>query len=81
MASVVGMDEARRVLERLARIEELERGQAPASEVLGELRQLVGEAEAWARVERQPERVFGALDRCRAALKANDADEVLLLAH
>jgi hypothetical protein len=45
------MDEAARVLERLQRIEALERGRAPARELLAELRQLVGEAEAWARLE------------------------------
>jgi len=45
------MDEATRVLERLGRIEELDRRSAPAGVLLGELRQLVREAEAWARLE------------------------------
>jgi hypothetical protein len=45
------MDEATRVLERLGRIEELERRSAPAGVLLGELRHLVREAEAWARLE------------------------------
>jgi hypothetical protein len=45
------MDEATNVLERLERIQELERRRAPASELLVELRALVGEAEHWARVE------------------------------
>ena len=45
------MDEATKVLERLRRIDELERVQAPARLVLGELRELVREAEAWARLE------------------------------
>jgi hypothetical protein len=40
-----------RVLTRLERIEALERRRAPAQEVLGELRELVREAEAWARIE------------------------------
>jgi hypothetical protein len=44
-------DEAGRVLRRLARIEALDRQRAPAWRVLGELRELVGEAEAWARLE------------------------------
>jgi hypothetical protein len=42
------MDEAARVIERLGRIERLRAGGAPASALLGELRGLVGEAEALA---------------------------------
>jgi hypothetical protein len=45
------VDEATKVLERLRRIDELERVQAPPRLVLGELRELVREAEAWARLE------------------------------
>ena len=45
------MEEATRVLARLERIEKLDRRHAPARVVLGELRRLVREAEAWARVE------------------------------
>jgi hypothetical protein len=45
-----GADEAARVLSRLERIETLDREQAPAKLMLGELRELVHEAEAWARV-------------------------------
>jgi len=43
--------EAAGVLRRLERIEALGRAQAPAGEVLGELRELVREAEARARAE------------------------------
>ena len=43
--------EAAAVLERLERIGRLERDGAPAASLLGELRQLVGEAESWARLE------------------------------
>jgi Tfp pilus assembly protein PilN len=50
-ATVDRMDEATRVLDRLERIQELDRHRAPASAVLGELRALVDEAEAWARLE------------------------------
>lgn len=46
------MDEARRVLERLERIEHLDRKATPAAEVLTELRALLHEAEAWTRAER-----------------------------
>jgi hypothetical protein len=45
------LEEADRVLVRLERIEALSRGQVEPGVVLGELRALVGEAEAWARVE------------------------------
>ena len=43
--------EAAAVLERLERIGRLERDGAPAASLLGELRELVGEAESWARLE------------------------------
>ena len=46
-----GADEAARVLSRLERIAALDRERAPAGRLLGELRELVREAEAWARVE------------------------------
>jgi hypothetical protein len=46
------MDEAKRVLERLERIERLDRDATPARVLLDELRALVAEAEAWTRVER-----------------------------
>jgi Tfp pilus assembly protein PilN len=48
------MDEAEAVLARLERIRELEQSDAPASALLEELRQLVVEAEDWARVEGDP---------------------------
>jgi hypothetical protein len=45
------MEEAAHVLERLERIESLRASNAPAAELLAELRALVEEAEAWAMVE------------------------------
>jgi hypothetical protein len=45
------MDEAANVLSRLERIEALDRDRAPAGLLLEELRELVREAEAWARTE------------------------------
>jgi hypothetical protein len=45
------MDEATKVLERLERIDALDRERVPAELLLGELRELVREAEAWARLE------------------------------
>ena len=49
--SLHAMDEARKVVERLDRIEELEERGAEPAELLAELRGLLHEAEAWARVE------------------------------
>ena len=45
------MEEARTVLDRLERIEALDRERADASLVLAELRELVVEVEAWVRRE------------------------------
>ncbi|MEP6893296.1 MAG: hypothetical protein ABI927_05895 [Gaiellaceae bacterium] len=45
------MDEAEAVLERLARIEALDREGAPAKTLIDELRALVREAETWSRTE------------------------------
>ncbi len=74
------MDEARRVLERLARIEELERERVSADRLLGELRELVLEAEAWARAEHDPVDAIAVVARCGAALEAGNRAEVALLA-
>ena len=46
------MDEARKVIQRLERIEALQSSQAPAEELLGEVRQLLSEGEAWLAAER-----------------------------
>jgi hypothetical protein len=61
------MDEARAVIDRLERIELLERDGAPPAVMLEELRGLVHEAEAWARRE-DDERAREAVERCGAAL-------------
>jgi predicted Ser/Thr protein kinase len=45
------VDESEAVLRRLERIEELDRRGAPASDLVGEFRALVAEAEAWSRRE------------------------------
>ena len=45
------MEEARRVLERLERIESMQRADARPAELLEELRALLDEAEEWARAE------------------------------
>ena len=67
------MDEAAKVLTRLERIRALDEGRAPASHLLDELRALVTEAEAWARLEGD-ERARDAVSRLRAA-EAEAGDE------
>jgi hypothetical protein len=64
------MDEARAVLVRLERIEALEAAGAPAGVLLGEVRGLLGDAEAWVRSERGgTDLAETALERCREALQ------------
>jgi hypothetical protein len=63
------MDEARAVLARLDRIEALEREGAPPGVLLEELRGLVQEAEAWARLEGDA-RAAVTVERCADALAA-----------
>jgi hypothetical protein len=70
------MDEAIKVLDRLARIESLEREGCPADVLLGEVRALLHEAEAWVRAEPAgTERAAGALERSRSALAAGRSRE------
>jgi hypothetical protein len=61
------VDEARAVIDRLERIEQLERDGAPPALMLEELRGLVHEAERWARLEGD-ERAREAVHGCDAAL-------------
>jgi hypothetical protein len=56
-------------LERLRRIEVLEREGAPARSLLAEVHALLEEADEWLAAEAHgAERAEAALDRCRAAL-------------
>lgn len=58
-------------MQRLARIESLERDGCPAAVLLDEVRALLREAEAWVRVEPiETGSAAQALDRCRSALAA-----------
>lgn len=50
-SSVLPMEEARRVIERLERIEALDRSTADPAELLAEVRGLLHDAEAWVSVE------------------------------
>jgi hypothetical protein len=71
------MEEARRVLARLERIETLNRERAPAGRMLPEVQALLGEAEAWARVERTvPDSALDAVEQCRQ--KLGDTSRTLL---
>jgi hypothetical protein len=65
------MEEARRVLERLERIETLDRSGAPPAALLAELRGLLRDAEAWVQAE-GGDAADDAVTRLRAAL-ARDA--------
>ena len=63
------MDEARRLLARLERIEALDRAHAGPGDLLAELRSLLSEAEAWARAEHPvPDGAIDAMERCRERL-------------
>jgi hypothetical protein len=66
------MDEARKVIERLERIEALRREEAPAAALLAEVRGLLHEGEAWLAAEgRATEGAEAALERCRARIRAD----------
>jgi hypothetical protein len=65
------MDEARRVMERLERIDRLRGSGAPAADLLAEVRGLLTDGERWLAAER-PEGLDGAhsaLERCRAEIE------------
>jgi hypothetical protein len=64
------MDEARRVIDRLEQIEALRRRSATPVEVLGEVRALLAESEAWLRSEEHAEAARDAVDRVRKALES-----------
>jgi hypothetical protein len=67
---VEAVEQARAVLERLARIEALKRDEAPAGVLLDEVRALLAEAEAWAEADRADGRASAALEACREAFAA-----------
>jgi hypothetical protein len=72
------MDESRAVLERLARIEALDRHGADSHELVDELRALLAEAEAWSRRE-GGDAGAQAVDDLRSAL--DSAQDRNVLAH
>lgn len=66
------MDQARAVLDRLERIDALRQADAPAGVLLGEVRSLLSEAEAWVEADRPGRVAESALERCREALGAGE---------
>jgi hypothetical protein len=65
------VNEARRVLARLDRIEMLKRTNARPRVLLLEVRALLSEAESWVRTEREvPETALEAVERCRLMLES-----------
>ena len=69
--SVEVVDEGQRVLERLRRIDSLDRETTPPDRLLGELRALLGEAESWVRSEAAASAsAHVAVDSFRDALEA-----------
>jgi hypothetical protein len=68
------MDEARRVIARLERIDELRRSGARAADLLAEVRALLVDGERWLAAER-PEGLDAArlaLERCRPQLRGGE---------
>ena len=72
------MDEARAVLERLERIEAMDRAGADAPSLLAELRELVREATEWADAEGDPDARAAAEALLVASDRGAACDEVLL---
>ncbi|MBA3413360.1 MAG: hypothetical protein H0T09_06680 [Actinobacteria bacterium] len=67
------MEEARRVIRRLTRIEALQRADATPTALLTEVRALLAEAEQWLAAEPgNPGEAAAALARSRAALEGCD---------
>ena len=68
------MEEARRLIERLDRIETLHLAGAPAATLLGELRALLVEAEEWLAAENGgTDGASEALARCRDVLAVRES--------
>jgi hypothetical protein len=76
------MDEARRVIDRLERIDRLRVDGAPASVLLGEVRALLADGERWLATEHAEglDEARAALDRCRLGLDIGPREEVIVRA-
>jgi hypothetical protein len=62
------VEKEREILERLERIDDLRRGDAPAGALLDEVRALLADAEDWVRAEDVPDGAARAVERSREAL-------------
>jgi hypothetical protein len=73
------MDEARRVIDRLERIDRLRGDGAAAAVLLGEVRALLADGERWLATERAEglDEARTALDRCRQGLGERVGEEVV----
>ena len=73
------MDEARRVIDRLERIDRLRGDGAPAEVLLIEVRALLTDGEHWLATEKVEglDEARAALDRCRQGLATGDRREVV----
>ena len=73
------MDEARRVIDRLERIDQLRGDGAPAAVLLGEVRALLADGERWLATERTEglDEARAVLDRCRQRLGERAGEEVV----
>jgi hypothetical protein len=73
------MDEARRVIDRLERIDRLRGDGAPAEVLLSEVRALLTDGERWLATERVEglDEARATLDRCRQRLGNDDREEVV----
>jgi hypothetical protein len=73
------MDEARRVIDRLERIDRLRGDGAPAEVLLSEVRALLADGEKWLASERAQglNEARAALDRCRQSLADDERKEVV----
>jgi hypothetical protein len=65
---VNAVEKEKAILDRLERIDGLRRDDAPAEALLEEVRELLTEAEDWAREEDVPDRAVRAVERSREAL-------------
>jgi hypothetical protein len=66
------VEPARRVLERLDRIEHLRGGGAPPQELLGEVRLLLSESEEWLRSEGNTDNAKEVVDQVKDALRRGE---------
>ena len=70
------MEPARRVLERLDRIESLRGGGAPPGDLLDEVRLLLTESEDWLRSEEHAQDAKEVIDRVKNALQRGETTVV-----